>query len=96
MLELRDGGCYPKAVVGVNMGLASVDCVIAILAFCQVFFVLIIGLCSSSDNSCFSLFYVCDDDFVATVRDVVFLKILHLNSISFWSWTRIDVYYALS
>ncbi|XP_073048217.1 tobamovirus multiplication protein 1-like [Primulina eburnea] len=35
MLELRDGGCYPKAVVGVNVGLASVDCVIAILAFGQ-------------------------------------------------------------
>ncbi|KZV56031.1 tobamovirus multiplication protein 1-like [Dorcoceras hygrometricum] len=35
MLELRNGGCYPRAVVGVNVGLASVDCGIAVLAFCQ-------------------------------------------------------------
>ncbi|XP_073299163.1 uncharacterized protein [Primulina huaijiensis] len=35
MLEFRYGSCYPKAVVRVNVGLASVDGVIAILAFCQ-------------------------------------------------------------
>lgn len=36
MLELREGSCYPKALVGVNVGLACVDGVIAALAFCQV------------------------------------------------------------
>ncbi|KAL2494543.1 hypothetical protein Fot_38300 [Forsythia ovata] len=35
MLELRDGSCYPKAMVGVNVGLACVDGVVAVLAFCQ-------------------------------------------------------------
>ncbi|CAA2990857.1 tobamovirus multiplication 1 [Olea europaea subsp. europaea] len=35
MLELREGSCYPKALVGVNVGLACVDGVIAALAFCQ-------------------------------------------------------------
>lgn len=35
MLELRDGSCYPKEVVGVDMGLACVDGVIAIIAFYQ-------------------------------------------------------------
>ncbi|XP_073125065.1 tobamovirus multiplication protein 1-like [Henckelia pumila] len=35
MLELRDWGCYPKEVVGVDIGLACVDGVIAIVAFYQ-------------------------------------------------------------
>ncbi|KAK4440141.1 Tobamovirus multiplication protein 1 [Sesamum alatum] len=36
MLELRDGRrCYPEAVVGVNVGLACVDGLIAFLAFYQ-------------------------------------------------------------
>ncbi|KZV51054.1 tobamovirus multiplication protein 1-like [Dorcoceras hygrometricum] len=35
MLELRDGSCYPKEVVGVDIGLACVDGVIAIVAFYQ-------------------------------------------------------------
>ncbi|XP_073026600.1 tobamovirus multiplication protein 1-like isoform X2 [Primulina eburnea] len=35
MLELRDGSCYPKEVVGVDIGLACVDGVIAIIAFYQ-------------------------------------------------------------
>ncbi|XP_073313017.1 tobamovirus multiplication protein 1-like isoform X4 [Primulina huaijiensis] len=33
MLELRDGSCYPKEVVGVDIGLACLDGVIAIIAF---------------------------------------------------------------
>lgn len=37
MLELRDRSCYPEAVVGVNVGLACVDGVIAFIAFYQVF-----------------------------------------------------------
>ncbi|KAK4421093.1 hypothetical protein Salat_2059800 [Sesamum alatum] len=35
MLELREGSCYPEAVVGVNVGLACVDAVIAFIAFYQ-------------------------------------------------------------
>lgn len=35
MIELREGTCYPKALMGVNVGLASVDAVIAVLAFAQ-------------------------------------------------------------
>ncbi|EYU28193.1 hypothetical protein MIMGU_mgv1a008794mg [Erythranthe guttata] len=36
MLEVREGKrCYPDSVVGVNVGLAFVDCVIAFLAFYQ-------------------------------------------------------------
>ncbi|KAH6826212.1 hypothetical protein C2S53_001649 [Perilla frutescens var. hirtella] len=35
MLELRYGNCYPEAVVGVNVGLACVDGVIAFIAFYQ-------------------------------------------------------------
>ncbi|XP_073313151.1 uncharacterized protein [Primulina huaijiensis] len=35
MLELRDGRCYPKEVVGVDLGLACVDGGIAIIAFYQ-------------------------------------------------------------
>ncbi|KAI3466808.1 hypothetical protein Pfo_023471 [Paulownia fortunei] len=35
MLELRDESCYPEAVVGVNVGLACVDGVIAFIAFYQ-------------------------------------------------------------
>uniref|UniRef100_A0A3Q7F258 THH1/TOM1/TOM3 domain-containing protein n=1 Tax=Solanum lycopersicum TaxID=4081 RepID=A0A3Q7F258_SOLLC len=36
MIEWREGTCYPKALMGVNVGLASVDAVIAVLAFAQV------------------------------------------------------------
>ncbi|KAK7855209.1 hypothetical protein CFP56_029347 [Quercus suber] len=37
MLELREGGssCFPKLLVGVNVGLALVAAIIALLAFCQ-------------------------------------------------------------
>ncbi|XP_069150561.1 tobamovirus multiplication protein 1 isoform X4 [Solanum lycopersicum] len=35
MIEWREGTCYPKALMGVNVGLASVDAVIAVLAFAQ-------------------------------------------------------------
>ncbi|KAK3038712.1 hypothetical protein RJ639_028319, partial [Escallonia herrerae] len=35
MLELRDGSCYPKALVAVNVALACVDGAIALLAFYQ-------------------------------------------------------------
>ncbi|MCD7463150.1 hypothetical protein HAX54_050042, partial [Datura stramonium] len=35
MTELREGTCYPKALMGVNAGLASADAVIAVLAFAQ-------------------------------------------------------------
>ncbi|XP_075106255.1 tobamovirus multiplication protein 1 isoform X3 [Nicotiana tabacum] len=35
MFELREGSCYPKALTGVNVALASVDAVIALLAFAQ-------------------------------------------------------------
>ncbi|XP_042064493.1 tobamovirus multiplication protein 1-like isoform X1 [Salvia splendens] len=35
MLEVRHGSCYPEAVVGVNVGLACVDGVIAFIAFYQ-------------------------------------------------------------
>ncbi|KAK2985751.1 hypothetical protein RJ640_025759, partial [Escallonia rubra] len=35
MLELRDESCYPKALVAVNVALASVDGAIALLAFYQ-------------------------------------------------------------
>ncbi|KAL2252135.1 UNVERIFIED_CONTAM: hypothetical protein Sindi_0008200 [Sesamum indicum] len=38
MLELREGSCYPEAVVGVNVGLACVDAVIAFIAFYQLFY----------------------------------------------------------
>lgn len=38
MIEWREGTCYPKALMGVNVGLASVDAVIAVLAFAQVLF----------------------------------------------------------
>lgn len=38
MVELREGTCYPKALMGVNVGLASIDAVIALLAFAQVLF----------------------------------------------------------
>lgn len=42
MFELREGSCLPKVFVGVNVGLALVDAVIASVAFSQVcfFFVL--------------------------------------------------------
>ncbi|KAG8385321.1 hypothetical protein BUALT_Bualt03G0030600 [Buddleja alternifolia] len=36
MLELRASSCYPEAVVGVNVGLAFVDGVIAFIAFYQI------------------------------------------------------------
>ncbi|KAG5622164.1 hypothetical protein H5410_007382 [Solanum commersonii] len=35
MIKLREGTCYPKALMGVNVGLASVDALIAVLAFAQ-------------------------------------------------------------
>ncbi|CAK9139240.1 unnamed protein product [Ilex paraguariensis] len=35
MLELRDGSCYPKALVAVNVVLACIDGLIAVLAFAQ-------------------------------------------------------------
>ena len=39
MVELREGGsCLPNVVVGVNVGLAIVDAIIAALAFYQVCF----------------------------------------------------------
>lgn len=34
-MELREGNRYPKVLVGVNVGLAVVDCIIALLAFFQ-------------------------------------------------------------
>lgn len=37
MLELRkEGGCYPEALLGVNVGLAFVDAAIAVFALAQV------------------------------------------------------------
>ncbi|KAL0321351.1 UNVERIFIED_CONTAM: hypothetical protein Sradi_5396600 [Sesamum radiatum] len=45
MLELREGSCYPEAVVGVNVGLACVDAVIAFIAFYQ-------------DKNCFDVSWV--------------------------------------
>ncbi|GMN43314.1 hypothetical protein TIFTF001_012511 [Ficus carica] len=36
-MELRDGFCFPRDLVGVNVGLALVDGVISALAFAQVF-----------------------------------------------------------
>lgn len=38
MFELREGSCFPRVLVGVNVGLALVDGIIAVLAFCQVCF----------------------------------------------------------
>ncbi|KAI5331943.1 PREDICTED: tobamovirus multiplication [Prunus dulcis] len=35
MFELREGSCFPRVLVGVNVGLALVDGIIAVLAFCQ-------------------------------------------------------------
>ncbi|XP_024022176.1 tobamovirus multiplication protein 1 isoform X2 [Morus notabilis] len=35
MIELRDGFCFPRVLVGVNVGLALVDVVISVLAFAQ-------------------------------------------------------------
>lgn len=49
MLELRDGSCYPEAVVGVNVGLACVDGVIAFIAFYQV-------ISNSISDCCVQLF----------------------------------------
>lgn len=36
MLELRDKSCYEKPLVGVNVALAFVDALIALIAFYQV------------------------------------------------------------
>ncbi|KAF3667957.1 putative mitochondrial inner membrane protease subunit 1-like [Capsicum annuum] len=36
MIDLREGSCYPKSLMGVNVALASVDALIALLAFAQV------------------------------------------------------------
>ena len=35
-LELREGSCFHEVLVGVNVGLALVDGVLAVLAFSQV------------------------------------------------------------
>ncbi|KAM3361872.1 tobamovirus multiplication protein 1 isoform X1 [Capsicum galapagoense] len=35
MIDLREGSCYPKSLMGVNVALASVDALIALLAFAQ-------------------------------------------------------------
>ncbi|KAG2689057.1 hypothetical protein I3760_09G122800 [Carya illinoinensis] len=35
MLELREGACFPRVLVGVNVVLALVDAIIAVLAFYQ-------------------------------------------------------------
>lgn len=35
MLQLRDGDCYPKLLVALNVVLASINASIALLAFCQ-------------------------------------------------------------
>lgn len=35
MLELRDGSCFPRVLVGVNVGLALICAIIAVLAFYQ-------------------------------------------------------------
>ncbi|CAB4306805.1 unnamed protein product [Prunus armeniaca] len=35
MFELREGSCFPRVLVGVNVGLALVDGIIAVLAICQ-------------------------------------------------------------
>ncbi|KAL0407484.1 UNVERIFIED_CONTAM: hypothetical protein Slati_4062300 [Sesamum latifolium] len=53
MLELREGSCYPEAVVGVNVGLACVDAVIAFIAFYQVFHLMI-----GSSNLGYFLYFV--------------------------------------
>lgn len=36
MFELREGSCFPRVLVGVNVVLGLVDVVIAVLAFYQV------------------------------------------------------------
>lgn len=36
MLELREGTCFPRLLVGVNVVLAIVDAIIAVFAFYQV------------------------------------------------------------
>ena len=36
-LELREGSCFHEVLVGVNVGLALVDGVLAVLAFSQVY-----------------------------------------------------------
>ena len=38
MFDLREGPCLPKVLVGVNVGLALVDAIIAAVAFSQVCF----------------------------------------------------------
>lgn len=40
MLELREGSCFSKALVGANVGLACVDGVLSVLALIQVWAVL--------------------------------------------------------
>lgn len=42
MFELREGSCLPKVLVGVNVGLALVDAIVAALAFYQVCFLLLL------------------------------------------------------
>lgn len=42
MLQLGEGSCFPGLLVGVNVGLAFVDGIIASLAFAQVCFLFII------------------------------------------------------
>jgi hypothetical protein len=36
MYELKEGSCFPEVLVGVNVGLACVDGIIAVLAVTQV------------------------------------------------------------
>ncbi|XP_021686148.2 uncharacterized protein LOC110669011 isoform X3 [Hevea brasiliensis] len=55
MLEVREGSCcFPREVLGVNVGLACVDGIIAILAFSQVFHLLI----GSSNTGYFFFFLI--------------------------------------
>ena len=51
MLELRDGSCFPRVLVGVNVGLALICAIIAVLAFYQV-------CCAEFDLGFFFLFFV--------------------------------------
>lgn len=53
MLQLGEGSCFPGLLVGVNVGLAFVDGIIASLAFAQVCFLFIIII-----NFLFNFFFL--------------------------------------
>ncbi|WMV15623.1 hypothetical protein MTR67_009008 [Solanum verrucosum] len=71
MIKLREGTCYPKALMGVNVGLASVDALIAVLAFAQVLFFLSTPVLDGSSGC-----YICG---VSAKNSVLILAIVVLG-----------------